>query len=161
MNETDEGSSNGDDHSSDIIIKIPRVETSDDEVIQPPPCHVSSSEESDGEDIENDTVVAGDHPLAPLHLFKKAKRKARELSKKGELELATKERIRAVAYCRLVYGNGHWQLAKAHAKLGEAYLKGKVSLNRPCFMAKREEMNYLKEKQKNFEVVGYRTVRTF
>ena len=84
---------------------------------------LSSSEGSGDEQIIDE--LSGSSSTRPTHLLKRARRLAREFYKKGELELAVKERVRCVAYARLVYGDGHWRLAKAYGKLGEAYLKRK------------------------------------
>jgi tetratricopeptide (TPR) repeat protein len=127
MSETSEISNSGDEGPRPLNepIKIPTVETSEDEenLLSFRP-KVSSSEASDGEETLQD-FWGSSSGNRPLHLLKRARRQSREFDKKGELELAVKERIRSLAYCRLVYGNGHWQLAKAYSKLGEAYLKRK------------------------------------
>ena len=127
MSETSELSNSGDEKSypSGKTIKIPTVEISEDEEsLISFRKKVSSSEASDDEETLKD-FLGNSNSSRPLHLLKRARRQAREFDKKGELELAVKERIRSLAYCRLVYGDGHWQLAKAYGKLGEAYLKRK------------------------------------
>jgi tetratricopeptide (TPR) repeat protein len=122
------GISNSEDEgplSVDKTIKIPTAETSEDEENLPSfRQKISSSEVSDEEETLQD-FLGNPSSSRPFHLLKRARKQAREFDKKGELELAVKERIRSLAYCRLVYGDGHWQLALAYSKLGEAYLKRK------------------------------------
>ena len=123
MSEASEISNSGDErpYPAEKTIKIPTVETSEDEEhLLSFRQKISSSEASGDEEF-----LGSSNSSRPLHLLKRSRRQAREFDKKGELELAVKERIRSLAYCRIVYGNGHWQLAKAHGKLGEAYLKRK------------------------------------
>ena len=125
-NEDKEEASAGKRSISSTKIVIPTLENSesdDEENLSSYRKQLSSSEASEGEDVVDDLNLSSSS--RPTHLLKVARREARELYKKGDLELAVKERVRCLAYTRLIYGDGHWKLAKAHGKLAEAYLKRK------------------------------------
>lgn len=112
--------------SSSKTIVIPTVQNSesdDEDNLASFRRKASSSEGSEGEETLQE--LRDFSSTRPTHLLKRARRQARDFNKKGELGLAVKERIRCLAYSRLVFGDGHWQLAKAYGKLGEAYLKRK------------------------------------
>ena len=106
-----------------IIIPTQYNSDSDEENLMTFRRRVSSSEGSEGDEAFDQFDTS--YSTRPTHLLKRARRQAKEFNKKGELEQAVKERVKSLAYTRLVYGDGHWQMAKAYGKLGEAYLKRK------------------------------------
>ena len=63
-----------------------------------------------------------DTTLPELKLQKTCKR-ARRFANKKLGEESVQERVRCVALSRIVYGDCHWQLGKAYAKLAQAYLE--------------------------------------
>lgn len=78
----------------------------------------SSSQESD--DYENTEDVNGLAP--PEVLLKSYRRRAREFKSMGD-ERAVSDCVRCVALSRILHGDNHWKLAKAHSKLSQAYLE--------------------------------------
>lgn len=45
----------------------------------------------------------------------------RKKARQSTSEEAVRERIRCVAFTRILHGDCHWQLAKAYSKLAQAY----------------------------------------
>lgn len=63
-----------------------------------------------------------DTTLPELKL-QKARKRARRYANKKLGEESVKERVKCVAFSRVVYGDCHWLLAKAYAKLAQSYLE--------------------------------------
>lgn len=72
----------------------------------------SSEEESDEETIDN--YEEYDKPEV---LLKRTRKQARRSSGDDTV----RDRVRCVALTRIIYGDCHWQLAKAYSKLAQAY----------------------------------------
>ncbi|XP_071941332.1 tetratricopeptide repeat protein 23-like isoform X2 [Antedon mediterranea] len=73
-----------------------------------------------GSDITLDTGYEQGSPEDRLHI---AEKYANKFTAKNKVDLAMAEWIRCTALARLVYGDGHWQLAHSYANLGQAYLE--------------------------------------
>lgn len=99
-----------------IIISIPsgassvQESTDNDNKIH----YGSSSEEESGGETINDNEADYDKPEV---LLKRTRKQAR----RSTGDDAMRERVRCVALTRIVYGDCHWQLAKAYSKLAQAY----------------------------------------
>ena len=92
----------------------------------------------------NNVSIFPPGPPAPEILLKRSRRQARLLAKEAD-ERSAYERVRCVALSRIVYGDNHWQLAKAYAKLAEAYLQIRglcYSLPLLQIREKRSELRY-------------------
>uniref|UniRef100_A0A452HLR4 Uncharacterized protein n=1 Tax=Gopherus agassizii TaxID=38772 RepID=A0A452HLR4_9SAUR len=59
---------------------------------------------------------------APNEKLEQAQKMAEKFIKEKEVYKANRELIRCVALTRIIYGDGHWQLAQAFANLAHSYL---------------------------------------
>ncbi|EDO28658.1 predicted protein [Nematostella vectensis] len=114
----------GEKHSVPAVITIPSVTDPGVAEGRPPrkgPRHGSSSEEFESANEPEDENLGAPGLTPPEVLLKRMRKRARELAAQGAGEESVFDRIRCVALTRIVYGDYHWQLAKAYSKLAYAY----------------------------------------
>ncbi|EDO46524.1 predicted protein [Nematostella vectensis] len=114
----------GEKHSVPAVITIPSVTDPGVAEGRPPrkgPRRGSSSEEFESANEPEDENLGAPGLTPPEVLLKRMRKRARELAAQGAGEESVFDRIRCVALTRIVYGDYHWQLAKAYSKLAYAY----------------------------------------
>ncbi|XP_075788680.1 tetratricopeptide repeat protein 23-like isoform X3 [Pelodiscus sinensis] len=81
----------------------------------------SGDSEGEGKKTRGKTLSMNCAP-APSEKLEQAQKMAEKFIKEKEVHKANRELIRCVALTRIIYGDGHWQLAQAFANLAHSYL---------------------------------------
>uniref|UniRef100_A0A8C0GPB2 Tetratricopeptide repeat domain 23 like n=1 Tax=Chelonoidis abingdonii TaxID=106734 RepID=A0A8C0GPB2_CHEAB len=83
----------------------------------------STERDSEGEEKKmRKKALPMDCAPAPNEKLKQAQKMAEKFIKEKEVYKANRELIRCVALTRIIYGDGHWQLAQAFTNLAHSYL---------------------------------------
>ncbi|TFK11648.1 putative tetraspanin-19 [Platysternon megacephalum] len=83
----------------------------------------STARDSEGEEKKmRKKALPMDCAPAPNEKLEQAQKMAEKFIKEKEVYKANRELIRCVALTRIIYGDGHWQLAQAFANLAHSYL---------------------------------------
>ncbi|CAM4559799.1 unnamed protein product [Caretta caretta] len=83
----------------------------------------STARDSEGEEKKmREKALPIDCAPAPYEKLEQAQKMAEKFIKEKEVYKANRELIRCVAFTRIIYGDGHWQLAQAFANLAHSYL---------------------------------------